>query len=203
MSITNFGELKTAIANYAHRSDLTDMMSTFVSLASSRINKMLRVKEMEERATDSISSSPHPTPNDMIEMRNFQITNGGNREALRYLTPEQIDAEYGSAGSGLPRAYTVFDSQIELGPTPDGTYAAEMYYIAKVSALSADSDTNDVLTYYPEIYLYASLMEAAIYTEDDELAQKWLGLFEQEVYRANEATKRARYSGNSLQVRAG
>jgi hypothetical protein len=203
VAIANYGELKTAIASSAHRTDLTSVMDTFQSMAAARINRDLRVMEMQERATDTLSSAFHPVPNDMVHMLNLHIEANGNRYRLNYLTPDQLDYEYGSAASGMPAAYTLFNSQIEFRPAPDTSYPIEMFYVERVADLVNDTDTNDVLLYYPDIYLYASLLEVAVYTEDDELAQKWALLYDREVKRANDAARKARYPSGNLQQRRG
>ena len=47
MAISNFTNLKTAIANYLNRDDLTSYIADFISLAESRINNELRVSKRE------------------------------------------------------------------------------------------------------------------------------------------------------------
>ncbi len=47
MALSTFSELKTEIANYVDRSDLTDQIPTFIKLAEARINRLLRVRIME------------------------------------------------------------------------------------------------------------------------------------------------------------
>ncbi len=70
-------------------------------------------------------------------------------------------------------------------PIPANVYTMTMRYRAKVPALSGTNTTNWVLTTHPEIYLYASLMEAEPFLRNDARVQTWGGLFD----RAISATK--------------
>jgi hypothetical protein len=203
MALQNYGELKAAIASFAHRTDLANAMDLIVGLATSRIAKDLRSMAMEYRSRDTITSAFHPTPNDYIELRNLHIEANGNRYRLNYLPPEQIDYEYGGAASGMPKAFTIFDSQIEFRPAPDTSYDVEIYYFAKPNDLEIDTDTNVALTNHPEVYLYACLMEVAIYLEDDNLLQKWGILYDREIAKVNSAANRAHYPNGNLQQRRG
>ena len=44
MAISNYTELKTAVANWLDRDDLTDRIPEFIALAESRFNRLLRSK---------------------------------------------------------------------------------------------------------------------------------------------------------------
>jgi hypothetical protein len=46
MAINTYASLKTTIANYLNRSDLTSYIGDFISLTESRLNRELRVREM-------------------------------------------------------------------------------------------------------------------------------------------------------------
>ena len=53
MAITTYSELKTSIADYLNRSDLTSIIPTFISLAEAQINRDVRTWQMENRARTS------------------------------------------------------------------------------------------------------------------------------------------------------
>jgi hypothetical protein len=46
-----YAELKTAIANYLNRSDLTSDIDTFIDNVEAELNRRLRTKDMIKRAT--------------------------------------------------------------------------------------------------------------------------------------------------------
>ena len=64
MTITNFGTLKTAIADTLNRDDMTSVIPQFVSLAQARFNRELRTWKQETRSTAlaSLSAPVLPLP---------------------------------------------------------------------------------------------------------------------------------------------
>ena len=59
MSITNYTNLKTTLAAYLNREDLTAYLGDFITLAESRMNRELRVREMVEinTSTDTVAGT--------------------------------------------------------------------------------------------------------------------------------------------------
>ena len=51
MAIGTYDELKTAVANWLDRDDLTDRIPEFISLAEARFNRVLRLRSMETKQT--------------------------------------------------------------------------------------------------------------------------------------------------------
>ena len=51
MAITTYSELKTAIADFLARDDLTSQIDTFIDLAESRISRELETRSQENRTT--------------------------------------------------------------------------------------------------------------------------------------------------------
>ena len=55
MSISNYGELKTALANILKRDDLTSRIPEFIEMMEDRVNRTLRVRAMEASVTLNIT----------------------------------------------------------------------------------------------------------------------------------------------------
>tara|TARA_Y100000310_G_scaffold337227_1_gene423788 strand:+ start:825 stop:1715 length:891 start_codon:yes stop_codon:yes gene_type:complete len=74
MALSTFSELKTEIANYVDRSDLTDQIPTFIKLTEARINRTLRVRLMESVKIISLvsGSKRYPVPSDYLQLRTVQ-----------------------------------------------------------------------------------------------------------------------------------
>ena len=56
MALTNYAELKSSIADFLNRDDLTSVIPTFISLAEAQFARDLRHYKMENRATGTIDS---------------------------------------------------------------------------------------------------------------------------------------------------
>ena len=66
MALTNFSELKSSIADFLNRDDLTSVIPTFISLAEAQFARDLRHYKMENRATGTIDSQYMTKPSDWL-----------------------------------------------------------------------------------------------------------------------------------------
>ena len=87
MALSTYTELKTAIANWLNRSDLTDEISDdFIKLVESEYNAKLRVKAMLNSKTDySITGETVAVPTGFLQVRDFYITSGAEKYSLTYI----------------------------------------------------------------------------------------------------------------------
>lgn len=187
--MNDYGELQTAVQSFFIRSDFPD---TVYSLATAELNRRLRLREMESTSTLSVSSESASLPSDYLMMRHVYIDSDPRFE-LDAVSEFAKNASYRS--SGRPATYTIAGDTILFNPVPDGTYSVDIRYIAKLDDFSSDSDTNDVLATFPEIYLYACLKHAAVWAQDTELATGYGGLLDTAIERAHQANQAARYGG--------
>jgi len=197
MAIDTFDELKTAVANWLGRSDLTARIPEFIELAEARLSREVETREQEKRATASTTGDDAyiALPTDMREIRSVQL-NTSPRTVLRYMTPAQIEKEFPSNRTGKPLSYSVIGKELKLAPTPDSTYTAEIIYTAGVEALSASNTNNWVLTRYPDAYLYGTLAAASIYLVDDPRAAGFEALFQRAIEEIKLDEQRAKFGGH-------
>ena len=198
-------ELKALLGRYLKRQDLTDLYDDWISFAQSRINQQLRLKEQEYRTVTLPLTASIQLPDDFIEMRHMEVNFAGGR-GVEYVTAGQMDrirAEYGSAG-GI-KYYTILDNQLELFPAPgvDSEQVLTMYYFAKLPALVSGSDTNKVLSAYPQLYLYACMIDAAAFREHEKDAVTYAQLWLDYSKELNTRQAAGRFSGDVLTMRAG
>lgn len=112
-------------------------------------------------------------------------------------------------GDGTPRKYSIVGGEIEWspfpswdpktqGPAPPNWPVAEMSYYQRCALGLNDTDTNPVLSTYPAIYLYGSLVQSAPFLRDDSRVQTWANLYEAAVVGANNEHERARTAGSRI-----
>ena len=123
MAITNYSELKSAIADWLDRTDLTDSIPDFITLAETRHRRDFKIRRMETRVTaNTVADTEYYTlPDNFVAMRNIQL-NTDPKTALEYLTPEQMDRIYAGSNKGKPKAYSIIGDNIQLRPLPDSAY---------------------------------------------------------------------------------
>ena len=205
MPITTYAELKTNIADFMNRDDLTSVSSTFVSLAEADLNRQIRHWRQEKRSTAEIDTQYSAIPADMLEVIRFYITSGDTRPLELISQAEMLDRKFRNLNtSGQPAYYAVTAGELEVYPVPDGTYTSELYYFGKTDALSDSNTSNWILEHYPDAYLYGSLIHSAPYLKDDARIQVWAALYQNAIDAINQASEKAKFggSGRRMKIRA-
>jgi len=194
MAISTYAELKTSIASWLDRSDLTDIIPDFIVLAETRHRRDFKIRRMETRVTASTIADTeyYSLPDNYVAMRNIQL-NTDTKTPLEYLTPEQMDRIRGGSSTGKPKAYSIMGDTFQLRPIPDGVYQIEMLYYKYFTALSDSNTTNDMLTYHPDLYLYGALVEP--YLQNDKRIQVWQGFYDRAKADLIATNERDRHSG--------
>ena len=206
MALSNYTELKAAIADWLDRSDLTDRIPDFIALAEARLNRELRIRPMEVRSTmtTTVGQRYFNLPGGYLQMRNFQI-NTNPITPLEYITPEMLDRLYGANTTSKPRAYSLIGEEIQLAPIPDTEYTVEMAYYEKFSPLgdgTGGTVTSNWLTENaPDVLLYGALIEAEPFIRNDERIQLWLTAYKEAIDKIQKADERDRHSGSTMRVR--
>ena len=205
MPITTYAELKTNIADFLNRDDLTSVSSTFVSLAEADLNRQIRHWRQEKRSTAEIDTQYSAIPADMLEVIRFYITSGDTRPLELISQAEMLDRKFRNLNtSGQPAYYAVTAGELEVYPVPDGIYTSELYYFGKTPALSDSNTSNWILEHYPDAYLYGSLIHSAPYLKDDARIQVWAALYQNAIDAINQASEKAKFggSGRRMKIRA-
>jgi hypothetical protein len=202
MTITNYATLKTAIADFLNRDDLTSVVPTFIALAEADIQRKVRHWRMETRSTAQLDTQFSAIPSDWLETIRFYLTTGETSRLELISQAEMIDRKEADGNlSGTPAYYAMTGAQFELYPVPDGTYAGELLYFAKVPALSDSATTNWLLTNAPDAYLYGALIHSAPYLKDDARIQVWAALYQSAIDSLNDSSNDARHSGTGLRLK--
>lgn len=210
MSITTNAELKTAIASWLARSDLTTYLQDFITLGTQRIyygsenpqypSEPLRIRAMETNVDITIDAETEALPTRFLGVRNFYL-NTNPKTPLDPVTPETRVNTYAGSTTGKPLVYSIEADNFVFGPAPDATYTGKLLYYQKPADLSADADTNTVLTSFPGLYLYSALLEAMLFIRNDGRLPLCWSLFQAAANAAQGANVLDRYSSGQLVVK--
>ena len=197
-----YAELKSNIATYLNRSDLTDVIDSFIDSTESEFNRRLRVKGMIKRATATLDSLYISVPTDWLEAINIQI-DSGDFSPLFQQSIESLDVYRKSNDNvtGQPIYFALVDDTIEFAPTPDGSYTVQLTYYGKIDALSDSNTSNFLSTGYPDAYLYGSLKHASIYLMEDERVPLFTAQFEKALEEMRLEQEKAEFAKGSLMQR--
>jgi hypothetical protein len=205
MAITTYAELKTSITDFLNRDDLDTVAPTFISLAEADLQRRVRHWRGEKRSTAEIDTQYSAIPADFVEAIRFYITGGDTRPLELISQAELLDRKFKNLNtSGQPAYYAITAGEIEVYPVPDATYTSELYYNSRIPALSDSTTTNWLLEYYPDAYLYGSLVHSAPYLKEDARLQTWAALYQNAVDAINAESESSKFggSGRRLKIRS-
>ncbi len=152
----NYTSLKTAITDYMHRSDLSSLTPTFISLAEAFMFRELHVKELQVSVAGTTTSGYGTLPSDFGSVSRVSVTYGNSARTLDY----QSIADASLSTTANPGFYSLENGKLRIWGAADGQ-AYTLYYIPKIESLSDTVATNWLLDNAPDLYLYASCLEAA------------------------------------------
>jgi hypothetical protein len=201
MAITTYAELRSAVADWLNRDDLTSVIPNFISLAEAQFNRTIRHRKMVVRADATLDTPYFAVPADWLENIRFELLTNPVTPLL-YITPEQANEEsmkYSAVGQ--PIMFTMVGQQFQVIPEPDGSYDSQLTYYGKIPALSDSNTTNWLLTESPDIYLYGTLVQSAPYLKEDERLGVWSALYQRLSDDMRLADERARIGSSKLKPR--
>lgn len=196
-AITNYGELKTEIANELNRTGYTNEIPGWINRVEGYVNRHCRLPIMQSVASGSLSSSSLTLPSDHLETINLIINDGDCWHKVSRNTYADVKAQ---GSSGFPKGYSEDGTTITVGPGPDSTYSYELHYYSEFTEFSSDPDTNWVLDNIPELYLAGSLVHANRFLKDSEMLAVWQAEFNRAYAEIKTYENSVRFPGGSLQV---
>ena len=199
-AFTSYDNLKTNIADYLARSDLTDKIPMFVSLAEKRLNRDLRLRQTLQQSTYALTSGfKVPTPTDFLEMKDIHI-DANPVVNLNFKTVSQFYRLGNSSSTGQPINYTLVSDNFVLAPRPVSGATINMTYYKIPKVLSDTNPSNEYLEVCPDLLLYASLVESAPFLMDDARLQTWEALYTRGLTSITKSDEQSEFPAQPLAV---
>jgi len=199
MALNNFDNLKSKIIDQSHRNDLTpDRLEDFIQQAEQEFYansiEPLQIRDIEKTSNQDtvVDSGVLALPSGYQSMRSILIddkSTGAQRYELTYLAPELRAKD---SASGTPSCFTVTD-QIEFNRPCDAVYNVEIKYFGKLTGLSDAATTNDILTNFPNMYLFGALWALHQWAVMPDMAEYYYGKFINSIRGANNADSIGRH----------
>ena len=178
MALTTYAELLTSLGNWLNRDDLTDQLPDFIRIAESRMNRYLRVPQMELTVEQAVSDGTTALPVDFLELRSLYIDDDPDRQLVG-VPPHELRRRYPTTTSGTPEVYAIEGQTLTFGPSPAEAEIVVINYFREITPLSDDNTTNWLLEDYPDAYLWGALAAAEAYAKDKEQAMMWKAQFDE------------------------
>jgi hypothetical protein len=189
MALTTYIELQAAIASRLHRSDLTTQIVDYITIAEKRLNRLLKLSQAETEVTLTATPSSRSLtlPSDFGTVIALYLTTYLPRTPLEFRLPEDMQV---MDANGQSEYWTIDGAVIKTDTPADIAYTYTLRYKAAYDL--ASSSTNTLLTKYPDLYLYGSLVEAGADTKDGELVQMSAGRFNEALREVKDDINAAR-----------
>jgi hypothetical protein len=176
----NYTQISDKIADWMNRSDLTARIPDFIELAEERMNRALRVRQMESMlAATAITDNIITPAADVVDVKALWVPNY-ERTPLK---PQGLESVIAGGYQGTPTMYAWDGANLRF----DGAGDVQGVLYVRIPAL-ATATTNWVSEGPWSLYLWGALMEASLFVKDDADAAKYEGRFSQvlEELRGNE-----------------
>lgn len=201
MGITNYTDLKSTVASYLGRTDLTDQIPDFIRLAEVRLGRDLRIRQMLKSATTTTTGGDQTVslPTDFLQLRDMFVQTNPITD-LQYVTPSVFSRNGRVTESGVPVFYTIIANEFKFAPVPDGTYTLAVLYYSSPEYLSSTNPSNAFLSTCPDLLLYGALLEAESYLMNDPRLVVWANLYDKGIAALNAADDASETSGVPIKM---
>ena len=195
MPLSTFANLKAAIADWCHRTDLTTQILDFVALSEAQIRRDVRCRAQQIIVTVTLTGEVLAQPTRYIEAERLVL-----EDVEQDFVAPGMYAQLQQAQSTEPK-YTHIGTDLYILNGANGS-AYSLLYWQQFTPFSADSDSNWLLLNAPEIYLSGALVQAAVYLNDDAMLTRHAAIYQASVKMLNNSERRAQFSGSRLEIRA-
>ncbi len=182
--------LITEFEAYIKRAFPIARQDTFIQLSHDRIFRDIRPQENLVQTTLVPVTPLIDLPSDFIDVRELSANNGNRRVVLSSVGRHRFALS--ASQTGFPIVYSIVGNQVEVAPKtlpPEFT----LWYWKKFPQMVNATDTNIILTTFPYLYLYAMLIEGAVFIQDDTERKIALETYAIEIRQVNEQADSTRF----------
>jgi hypothetical protein len=165
----NKAAIRSQFKALLNRNDCTNVLAdTFIDQAISRIQRTLRIPPMERTAEITFTPALPDSfllPTDFLEFIDLYREDATGGAKLRQV-PRGTFLGMPKVG-GEPAVYLRTGGSVQIKPVPALDASLSLIYYGELSAMDADTDTNEIAAIAPELIIYAALSFASDYFVDE------------------------------------
>ena len=192
--LANDGDITTAQINYAIQ-DTIKFYERKPWWWNQKVATFSTVNGQEYYGSAALADIPN-----IVQVISATLTADSLKEPLKAVDYESIDDEQDGSVVGDPRVFAVFKEEIRLYPIPTAVQTVTLSYIYRLTALSADSDSNAWTTDAEELIRQGAKRRIALnYLNSEEIAAR-VSVLEREAYTELIAENRRRRPNTVLRV---
>ncbi len=168
----DYATLKSHIASWLDRTDLTVMVPSFIALVELDIARQVRAPEMITPIT-GVPADFAPLPAAVVGIRSVSLP-ANNYQQVNVTVEAELDRRRSEGNSsGLPAWCAVIGRSLEFDVTPDAALPLLVRAYERPTPLSDANPTHALLDAHWDLYLYGALTHAAPYLADDARISVW------------------------------
>lgn len=174
MALDSYTNLKTTLAAFLDRTDLSSYLDDFIDVAEAMHARDIRIREMIVRDAITVDDRQEAVPAGVLEVISLRLLTTPVT-VLEFVNLHEMN-RWRQEVTGKPSRFTIHE-EIEFDVEPAETYSGEIIYYGAVTALSGSTASNAILAKAPDLYLYGSLLAASQFVRDSEAMQWWGSLY--------------------------
>lgn len=191
--IANWVDLIEAVKAEADRDDIDDgRVQEFIQRAEARMNRVLRVPDMEKMEEIVVTDGVAGFPLDYLQLTRVFDASGCTIPGVE---PSELMA---NRRCGIP-CHAIIGNSLRVSPASSN--GVTIIYYAKIPTLSEAQAVNWLLDSHPDIYWYACLTLLSSHIADEESVTKYKGAWDEALQELIDDGARRRHGG-PLRMRA-
>jgi hypothetical protein len=204
VAFNTYTGLKSTLASWLARSDLSSDLDDFIDLAEERLSRDLRIRATEAALNVTIANGVAPLPSDYVQLKHAYISGNPTQPLGTRESTWVFDQFPNRSSDSKPRYIAEDGANFVFGPFPDSsTYVLGGVYWKKPVALSTSNETNEWTDNCPDALLWASLSETAPFLMNDERILVWEGKYETCKNRIMRSEKKRTRKGTRIAIDPG
>jgi hypothetical protein len=171
MALASYSDLQSTVARWLKRGDMTAFIPDFIMLAEASLNRVLNTTQQRTHWSITPTTNWVSLPTDLSKV----ITVQWNGHPLDFI-PESRTAT--DPSYQMECGYAIQGGKLFLQVPQLGSVLRIEYY-QEIESLSNSNTSNWLLEDGPDVYLFATLIQAAMYIRDDDRLQLWTQAYTQ------------------------
>ncbi|MBI1275379.1 hypothetical protein GC177_05340 [bacterium] len=200
--IDNYTNLLTEVESEFSRSDLSGRIPRAVQAAEARMNRELRLLDMESLA--SLTTTPNQATIDLPQGSRHvrQAWLDGSPARLGLVSLTQLVETQIAGCHGRPIMMAVERDKLRLAPVPDGEYDIQLIHTLAVTPLTEAAPTNWLLEKHPDAYLYGTCSAVAAQLQNPDAMAYYDSMFSRVLDAMRQEDELRRVPSSSLVIRS-
>lgn len=187
MQSFTYTQLQTLIPQYAERTDtaFANQVPTFITLAENRLATDMKQQGFQSVVSGTLGTAPTMAkPSYWKETISFNFTDATGKRNQLFLRPLEYVRNFwpDESQQDVPRFYADYNAtHFLIAATPAANYPFELVYYARLQPLGPNNDSNWLTINAPQALLAAIMVEACIYTKNQQRQGIWEGKYQSSV----------------------